>query len=302
MTTKQLNKSIEASEKMVAKYTKNVAMYTDRMNKAIAAFNGKYNTGITVDSIIMKESFYGNHRMVDFTLAPEYLKMDWSMAYKIIDNRSGLYDNERHLESENKHLAEMRNELAAIESANAAADAAYNNSLEQSLRNAMTGFRTAWMNRMMNWSRGHFQYINDNKDSARAWRNKMQNVTNRYYRHIVNNHPALYMRLKSKNADLCKILADDAAHMTETEYMKMMEKHFADHFESCIKTMTAKCDSFGVDGNTIRIIEQDVTQRGFEMLLTDKSGMVVDARIIWCAEYSVLVTPHPRYIVTKRTK
>ena len=93
---------------------------------------------------------------------------------------------------------------------------------------------------------------------------------------------------------------DDAAKMNEPEYLDMMEKNFADHFESCIKTMTEKCDGFGIDGNTINIIAQDVTERGFTIILTDATGIIVDARIIWCAEYSELVSPHTRYIVTKR--
>lgn len=294
MTTNQIIKSIASSEKMVAKYAKNIGMYLTRTNNAIAKFNAKFNASYRIDDIVAAKR--GAHTF-DVTF-PGCDKNNWSSAYAITDNYAHYLENKSRHDAETVRLENLRAELNRLESDNAAKMAACNTALENALRAAMVDFRAAWMDKMMDWFRRHFQFINANKDAAQEWVKKYHNT---YFTWTFRaGHKALFRKLDNKSANLCKIYLDDAATMAETDYLEMMEKRFAEHFESCIKTMTEKCDGFAVDGNTIRIIRQDVVERGFDMLLTDASGIMVDARIIWCAEYSELVAPHTRYIVTKR--
>lgn len=295
MTIAQITKSIASSEKMIAKYNKNIDMYLTRTNKAIAKFNAQFNASFGINDLVATKGRWMHS--IDVTFAGRN-ESNWSSCYSITDNYTSYLENKSRLDAETIRLENLRAELNRLESENAAKVAAYNTGLETALRNAMVDFRAAWMTKMMDWSRRHFQYINANKDAAQAWVKKYHNT---YFTWTFRaNHKSLFRNLDEKSANLCKIFGDDAAKMNEPEYLDMMEKQFADHFESCIKTMTEKCDGFAIDGNTIRIIRQDVLERGFEMLLTDASGIMVDARIIWCAEYSELVSPHTRYIVTKR--
>lgn len=43
-----------------------------------------------------------------------------------------------------------------------------------------------------------------------------------------------------------------------------------------------------------------MTELGIEVLLNDSKPRVLDVRVIWAAEYSELVAPHTRYIITER--
>lgn len=295
MTIAQITKSIASSEKMVAKFEKNIDMYMTRTNKAIAKFNAENNTTFGINDLIVTKGRWMHSFDVTFAGRNE---SNWSSCYSITDNYTRFLENKSRLDAENIRLENMRAEIARIQSAIDEKNAKYNTALENALRNAMVDFRAAWMTKMMNWSRKHFQFINARKDAAKAWVNKYHNT---YFTWTFRaNHKSLFNALDDKSRAMCEIFLDDAAKMNEPEYLEMMEKNFADHFESCIKTMTEKCDGFGIDGNTINIIAQDVTERGFTIVLTDASGIIVDARIIWCAEYSELVSPHTRYIVTKR--
>lgn len=280
---------------MVAKYAKNIDMYLTRTNNAIAKFNAKFATTISIDTLVVEKGSWAHD--YDVRLSTAYACY-WSDGYSITSNYKSYLENKSRLESETKRVDNLRAELARLQSAIDAKNAAYNTALESALRTAMVDFRAAWMTKMMNWSRKHFQFINDHKDAAHAWVNKYHHIA--WSWQFRATHKSLFNALDDKSRAMCEIFMDDAAKMNEPEYLAMMEKHFADHFESCIKTMTEKCDGFGIDGNTINIIRQDVTERGFTILLTDATGIIVDARIIWCAEYSELVSPHIRYIVTKR--
>ena len=44
-----------------------------------------------------------------------------------------------------------------------------------------------------------------------------------------------------------------------------------------------------------------MTAKGFEVVIRDGKPRVIHARVIWAAEYSDIVEPHIRYIVTERT-
>lgn len=52
----------------------------------------------------------------------------------------------------------------------------------------------------------------------------------------------------------------------------------------------------------IRVDNPTMTEKGFAAHITDGTTRVVHVRVIWAAEYSVLVTPHTRYIATQRTR
>ena len=69
-----------------------------------------------------------------------------------------------------------------------------------------------------------------------------------------------------------------------------------------ITILTNKCYKFGSDENKIRVDAPQMTSKGFSAFITDGKSRIVDVRVIWAAEYSVLVTPHIRYIATQRTK
>ena len=95
---------------------------------------------------------------------------------------------------------------------------------------------------------------------------------------------------------------DDAANMDHDAYMAKMGQETIKSWNNGIILLTDKCHKFGLNEQAIKVSDADMTPKGFEAVITDETSRVVYVRVIWAAEYSVLVTPHIRYIATQRTK
>jgi hypothetical protein len=267
-------------------------MYNKRAANALARINAKYGLALS-DADFQVEISYG-HADVTLLNAGD---VAWSESYSATNAFASAKDNEYKLDKECRRFEQLRADLAKFELA--AQNTEWNTELENALHIAMADFRHEWMNKMMDWSHKHYQYINDRKDEATRWIQRYRRISRSWFFY---NHSSICAALNAKKRNLFKILIDAAAHMDKVNYLAMMKNKFANHFESCVKKMTEKCDKFNVDANSINILRQNVTERGFELVLTDKTANIIDARIIWCAENSMLVAPHARYIVTQRKK
>ena len=72
-TIKQIEKQIATANKNISGYEKRIAMYTIRVNNAIAALN-KQGANITIDDIVMTETTNGRFVDRDFSLPKEILE------------------------------------------------------------------------------------------------------------------------------------------------------------------------------------------------------------------------------------
>lgn len=87
---------------------------------------------------------------------------------------------------------------------------------------------------------------------------------------------------------------------TLEDYLADIEEDLRNYWQSSIKKLADKLTALKVDENNISVNEPECTGRGFETLIKEGDIRVFDARLIWAAEGSELVTPHFRYIVTER--
>ena len=177
--------------------------------------------------------------------------------------------------------------------------------LQQALEQAMADFRVVWFEKMRNWYESHFAYINRELEGAKVRRDRAYNIMSyldrtRGWRYQFTSR--VYKRIEDIRKSAAEIIMDDAANMDHDAYMAKMEQETIKSWNNGIILLTDKCHKFGLNEQAIKVSDADMTPKGFEAVITDETSRVVYVRVIWAAEYSVLVTPHIRYIATQRTK
>lgn len=297
MTINQIKKQIATAEKNIAKFKANVDRYMARRDNAIAKANKK-GIAISADDFHVDNA---DDQYPDVNINDDKRDVytnNFAVVYPITNNWSMALQNNYMVRRESRRLSRMNDELNAMVATEKANSDAYDKNLEMVLSAKMVGFRNAWFNKMRNHFADRFAYVNANKDAARAIYERLNRIRSRTrYNH---NHYYLNMHIESGIQSCTRIFCDAAARMTRTDYMAMMEKETENNWNACVHTLVDRCGKFDIDKEHIETSEPVVTEKGFEIVITDASNRRIYARIIWCAENSVLVTPHTRYIVTSK--
>lgn len=296
MTPKQIEKSIESATKKIAKHRKSADMFRTRAINAIAKLNKRYGIEMTLDNITITEERGAYGYEVNVTINEPFNGIiEWSDAYTATNNIRSMAENEHRIKQEERIIEHLRAELdAALATAKSNADAIA--PVETALRNAMADFRIQWFDRMIEWHNRHFDRMKAEEPAVRAKRSEAYDA----------QRAAKWGSIEYKNADAlihkCNRFLSDPAIIAENreEYIARIERDLESVWERGITTLADKCRKFGINESAIKCYEPVVSERGFEVIITDDRNRVIDARVIWAAEYSDIVTPHTRYIVTER--
>ena len=302
-TIKQITKQIETATKRIADFDRKIAMYTERRDKAIAAANKKSGLNICVDDIIVKENTNGRYTWKEYSL-PESIRdaIGFEALFKITNACDYINDNTKNKSIEERNLARLQAELAELE-AKAKADADnYNNALDSALRSAMADFRVVWFDRMMTWHGKHFDIIKKRTPAMIECRARVRSLQQYFDVYRFRNTHRRISRFLEATAKRCnEIIADDANRYDNRDaYLADVKKELERSWESGIVKLTNKCQGFGVDESKVSTCAPEMTAKGFEVIIRDGKPRVIHARVIWAAEYSDIVEPHIRYIVTER--
>ena len=297
MTINQIKKQIATAEKNIVKFKANVDRYMTRRDNAIAKANKK-GIAITAGDFHIDNA---DDQYPDVNINDDKRDMysdNFGIIYPVTNNWQMALQNDYMARRESRRLARLSDELNALVASEKATADAYDKNLETVLSAKMVGFRNAWFEKMRNHFADRFEYVNANKNAARAIYDRLDRIRRRtrYNR----NHYWLNARIESGIQSCTRIFCDAAARMTRTDYMAMMEKETENNWNTCVHTLVDRCGKFDIDKEHIETSEPVVTEKGFEIVITDASNRRIYARIIWCAENSVLVTPHTRYIVTSK--
>lgn len=297
-TINQIRKQIETANKNIAAYEKKIATYSERLDKAVSAIN-KLGANFSVDQLKYNERFH------DYSM-PEtiYQKYDYMVCERIVNNANFLKDNQRRLEME----IHRRNEMAATLDKMVADEKEHEQAtagLHDALESAMAEFRIVWFEKMEKWYDEHFHFVNRVLDEKKQRRERAKNIM-RFYTHRngymweFRSRRARFLNNIIKNCT--EIICDDAARMEYDAYMAKMKQETIRSWNAGIVLLTDKCHKFGLDEQAINVQQPSMTSKGFSAIITDGKQRYIDVRVIWAAEYSVLVTPHIRYIATQKSK
>lgn len=299
-TIKQLDKQIETATKRIADFQRKIEMYQNRTNKACAAVN------VSIEIIIVTEHEYSSGRKYYEFRLPESISrtIGFEASFRITSNFDSMKENERKLEREKCLLASLNEQREnMVNDANNYEKAT--TGLSSALEQALSDFRILWLNKMRDWHKSHYEFIVDAMPLARQ-RYDRASFCQRYFSHSRDwswcRKSRIMFFLENVKKSTGEILSDDAARMGFDEYMNKKERETVESWNNGIKLLTNKCSKFGFNESFIRVNHPEMTWKGFSAIITDGTNRIVDVRVIWAAEYSVLVSPHIRYIATQRTK
>lgn len=285
-TINSIKKQIETATKRIESFNGKIAMYETRANNAIA--KAIKATGI---ANINAENY---HEILN-------TRDNWDWDYKIGSNFNYKAENEKNLAREVRNLESLTAELAKMEQAASEKETA-NASLKAALNDAMVDFKKVWFERMTNWYSKNYDRMRAALPKAIETRDKANRIKREYFwswsSHL--NHSRMYKIIENKEQAANEIIYDDANRMEKPEYMAMVNEMLINDWNAGIDKLTDKCRTFGVDETKVKANHPSMTEKGFEVVLTDGTNRIIYARVIWAAEYSDIVTPHTRYIVTER--
>ena len=303
-TIPQLTKQIEVANRRIADFDTKIARYTDRRDKAIAAANKKFGLNIQVDDIIVKDETRGRYTWREYSL-PASIRdaIGFDASFKITNACDYIHDNTKKKGFEERNIARLKEELAALEAKAKSEADNYDNALDAALRSAMSDFRVVWFERMMTWHGKHFDIIKEKTPVMKARRERIRRLVQYFDRFWTSNKHRRTINFLDRQQALCnEIIADDANRYDNRDaYLADVKKELERSCERGIVNLTKKCQVYGVDQSKISTCAPKLTSKGFEVIIRDGKPRVIHARIIWAAEYSELVEPHIRYIVTERT-
>lgn len=295
-----LERQIEAANKRIAKYEKNMNMYAVRVDKHIEKLrkNGiilsrddfqvikdpkwKYSFEIKVDDHIRK--------MLPFD---KWCAITDALTYQH-ENTARLVDERKHLDELTEKQRETQQKLEDMQ--------AVDSVLADKLTEALQPFRIQWTESMMQWHAAFYLRIHERLPEAREQYPKLKKQLDdlKYEHGYFSKHPDI-IKTETQLKNVSRILsAKPVFYDTQDEYLAYIRPRLDEEFNACIVTLAAKCRPFALQVDQVQVHHTRMGERGFDLLLTDGKQRVVDARAIWAAEDSMYVTPHSRYLVTER--
>lgn len=286
-TINSIKKSIETATKRIESINGKIAMYESRANNAIA--KAVKATGIATINAANYNEILNNHE-------------DFEHYYRISSNLDYKAENERNLTREIRNLESLKAELAKMEQAANDKENA-NAPLKAALNAAMEDFKKVWFERMANWYSNRYDTMRAMLPTAVATKEKANRIDREYFGYnwtMRLRHSRIYKVVENKRQVAAEIIMDEANRMNKPRYMAMVDERLNNDWNAGIEKLTDKCRSFGVNESKVRADNPAMTEKGFAVVITDGTNRIIEARVIWAAEYSDIVTPHTRYIVTER--
>lgn len=279
-TVKQLNKQLEASQKRIEKYESRIKMYDARIEKAIERASKKLGVQVTI------ENYRG---VID--------NKEWDLKYSISNAIDYRDENRRYLGEEVRNMAQIKMQIGFAKS-----EENNNASLERALDSVMSDFRVVWVEKMMAWFEMHYLHMRNCLPKATERRDRAKEA--KYYfetKHRWYEYKKVKNYLSEVIKNCNKVIFDDANCMEKEEYLAKAKEQLDNDWKNGIVKLADKCRKYNLDENNLKAYEKIVSPKGIEVMLKDSNPRrVINARVIWAAEFSVLVQPHTRNIVTKR--
>lgn len=287
-TINQIKKQIETATKRLEKNKERVTMYANRIEKNLEKATkhaGKEVTEENYKNVLSITS--GNQK-------------DWDLYFALNMAIESKAENEKNVSKEERNIQHLREQLQRMEEDQRNQEER-NKPLEDALRVAMEDFRVVWFERMVVWYGKHYEAMRKELEPAKIRRERAKVC--RYHfeaNHRWNEYRKVrgYLDVVIKESN--DIIYDDANKYEKPYYMEIVKQELALSWEKGIEKLATKCRKFGVNEKKISVSYPTITEKGFEVILQDGTNRVIDARIIWSAEYSECVCPHTRYIVTER--
>lgn len=296
----KIDKQIESTEKRIAMYEKKRIMYGERLDKQLAALQKKGSTLTREDFKAVKtpDWKYSVETLVSERAKQELTFDKWCA---ISNNAERELENALRLANEHKELDALMKKRDEDKQAKENMDNV-DNRLAEKLSQLLQPFREEWLDTMMAQHQKFFDRIHEKLPEAQKMHPIVCSKLDILYRKYGRQYRSEQIKTFEASRDAyARILAAPPARFhTQEEYMAYMKPELEKEFESHLHTLAARCRDFNLNVQNLKIHNPTMAERGFDVVMTDGKARLIDARIIFAAENSELVTPHLRFIVTER--
>lgn len=284
-TIKSLQRQILSTESKLDKASQRISMYTSRLASALAAATkllGQEVTENNYDALLCAPS-------------------DFDTRFRISDNLERLDEAKRAHAKLSRRLSEMQASLTELQQRTSDKEAVLATAIS-GLSALLDSFHEAWYMKMMNKHLAFYTRIQSAVPAHALKAARLKSilsvgcVSGSYlfaHRRVISALKAAYSKEKVW-------LAQPAAILSQEAYMERVARELSQSWEDGLKLLAEKCIRYDVDFSKLEAHSPEMTDLGIEVLLTDDKPRVLHVRVIWAAEYSDIVAPHTRYIITER--
>lgn len=285
-TVKSLQRQVTSTESKLDKASQRISMYTSRLASALAAASellGQEVTENNYDALLCAPS-------------------DFDTWFRISDNLERLNEVKRARVKLTRRLSELQASLMELQQRESAKEATLEIALN-SLSALLASFREAWYTKMVDKHRAFHARVQEALPSHALRSDRLFKCISAFggtsggYLLV---HRRMYTALRAAHSKERVWLFQPAAVLSQEVYMTHVAHELSQSWEAGLTQLAEKCIRYDVDFSKLEVHSPAMTNLGIEVLLTDDKPRVLHVRVIWAAEYSDIVAPHTRYIITER--
>lgn len=320
-STKMIDKQIATAEKKIQKLQSNIERYKGLAEK-------KYAKLVKFYPALPKYSF---SELREFTAI--FGSAYWDLAYGYFDNLRSIADNEKDLKYEEKHLNNLLTKKENTESTN---DEYIKSTqvLVDKFEELLVDYKKAYFDDCEKKFAKLYKKMKDAYPHAKEII-KRANKELPYFFGTYNNYNYNYIAkhfLGVKDGELgyysfgtyikkfvpftekeCELISEwkVAYNVTHSDcqgfnvledYLKYKMEAVSMDWDVKLRTFADKCNKFGLNIDKMEFIINSTSVKDCEFVIKDNLDRVIYGRCIWAAEFSDVVTPHIRFIVTEKRK
>lgn len=284
-TVKSLQRQLLSTESKLDKASQRISMYTSRLASALAA----------ATKLLGQEVTEQNYRTL--LSAPCY----FDALFRISNNQDYLGEAKCAHETLSVQLAELRSALEDMQQQESS-KATILETAVSSLSTLLDSFREAWYTKMMGKHLAFHARIQAAVPAHTLKADRLKRImpVGCISGSYLFAHRRMYSVIKEAYSKEHAWLRQPAAVLSQEAYMSRVDRELSQSWEAGLKLLAEKCIRYDVNFAELEAHSPEMTELGIEVLLNDSKPRVLDVRVIWAAEYSELVAPHTRYIITER--
>lgn len=294
-----IEKQIQAAEKRIEKFEKNVSMYNERAEKKLQQLQ-KLGYSVSMQDFEIKKTGRWKYDYDIVVSVRVKQQVPFALYIPVLDNIEKKQENMDRLADERREREEKIRQMNESRMKRQSEDENAKPLVEK-FTSALQPFRSQWMKNMMDWHARFYVRIHQALPNARKQYDELAEIISGLYRANGYRPNAKIRQHEAAKASFGRILsAPPTKYDTLDGYMRVTKDELEKEFDTCIRILADKCIKFQVNTAKVEVKHPRMGERGFDVLVQDRPDRVIDARMIWAAEYSEYMVPHTRYIVTER--
>ena len=236
---------------------------------------------------------------VTFDNFENYNRSHWDLYYSVHSALDYQEDAKKEIKYIDETITDLKYKLNAIIDK----EKAFDSDLESIFLDKLSDFKQHWFDKMEEYYYNLWEKLHDNKPKLLKKKEELEEKLHEFRNWWRDGKYNEYKRVNDELTKVKQTLYHDAFKFSNPkDYFASMHDEIEQYYNNSIKKLVDKCDKFNIDRNNVTVHNPSITQLGIDVIITDGTGKIINARMIWAAEYSEYMVPHVRYIVTEKRR